>query len=328
MASSKSVGIGRGNTLGARRLPFDWLPTPQLLNNYTDFKMPLPFVPWRLQATAFARLIFGKGQEVCLRYHVSKSAQRWIRPVPLPRRTVGRAQFVCGQSVNACMLVDRSLVKGRRACSISSVSPSLTTSHRCQRLNKECLQQESRRRSKVGSAKSRAADNARTARLEEKLDRVLASLKPGGEPISPSTTISPDLQPGIVSENANLQNRPAAAGPYDPESIPGEALTSFPATRPARVWKLANVTMEEAEGCLREFRNQHVWWIPFIYLPADMTAQRLLAERPFLWLNIVFIASQRTEQYRRMGEIVRKELAQAMVRSQSTSNDLSNEDHG
>jgi hypothetical protein len=97
---------------------------------------------------------------------------------------------------------------------------------------------------------------------------------------------------------------------------------SFASTRPERLWKLANVSASDAEESLAEFRNNHVQWFPFVHIPADVTSAQLLQDRPFLWLNITLLASRDLTKHRRMGEIGRQELSQAMVLRSEKSIDL------
>lgn len=86
--------------------------------------------------------------------------------------------------------------------------------------------------------------------------------------------------------------------------------------------KLAQVSPAEAEEALVDFRSNYVRWFPFVYIPSSMTAEQLRNERPFLWLNIVLITSHSPGQYQRMGDIVRRELAEAMVMDSEKSLDL------
>jgi hypothetical protein len=88
------------------------------------------------------------------------------------------------------------------------------------------------------------------------------------------------------------------------------------------VWKLAGVTPTEAEDALETFKSSYLPWFPFVLIPDSMTAEQLRNVRPFLWLNIMLVTSRSSPQYQRMGDIVRRELSEAMVMDSEKSLDL------
>lgn len=200
---------------------------------------------------------------------------------------------------------------------------------RCHRLNKDCRQPASKRR-RIGTQKSSATTqeqpvDARTARLEEKLDQVLASLKPRQDPITPSSNSDGStLGYNAATECANKHVSGArllwnAAKPDFPQEIGPPA---FALARAARVWQLAHVSVSEAEDSVADFREHYAQWFPAIYIPPNMSAEQLRHDRPFLWLNIVLAASHSTAKHQHLGDIVRGELAQAMVIDSEKSLDL------
>ena len=149
----------------------------------------------------------------------------------------------------------------------------------------------------------------RTARLEEKLDQVLASLKHREDPITPSS-----ISEGSAYGSREQQPRMQTYG------VPEEV--NFEATRVERVWNLAGLTMSEAEANLAAFKEHHVQWFPVIHVPSDMSAEQLRHQRPFLWLNIVLLAGHSTAKQFFIGDVVRRELARAMVVESEKSIDL------
>ncbi|KAK5172207.1 uncharacterized protein LTR77_003845 [Saxophila tyrrhenica] len=212
---------------------------------------------------------------------------------------------------------------------------------RCNRLNKECRPTDTKRR-RLDSRKNDEIsddtpdDSSRTARLEEKLDQVLASLKPREGPITPASDASsasfsshfsvanPPAEPGINRYSGELlvnyaeKGAAAASNGFPQEFGP----PPFAAARADRVWKLAGLSVTEAEENLAEFRTRFSPWFPAIHLPPDMTAEQLRLHRPFLWLNIVLLASHSSVKQRSLGEVVRREIAQAMVMDSEKSLDL------
>ena len=96
----------------------------------------------------------------------------------------------------------------------------------------------------------------------------------------------------------------------------------FGSARPARVWKMANVSPALADEHLHEFRTQHLEWFPFVYISPTTTSEQLRNDRPFLWLNIMLLTSHSTTNFLRMGDVLRREIAEAMVVDSEKSVDL------
>ncbi|ORY58884.1 uncharacterized protein BCR38DRAFT_413199 [Pseudomassariella vexata] len=69
------------------------------------------------------------------------------------------------------------------------------------------------------------------------------------------------------------------------------------------------LTPAEAEEVLNTFHHQYLRFLPFIYIPPEMTAQRLQDERLFLWLNIRAVCCRSLTQVNRLGHNIREILA-------------------
>lgn len=79
---------------------------------------------------------------------------------------------------------------------------------------------------------------------------------------------------------------------------------------------------EDAQLALENFRNRHLKFYPFIYIPPDVTAAKFRQERPFLWLNIQAISTRSTEAQGRNGIFIRESLARRTVVEGERSIDL------
>jgi hypothetical protein len=82
------------------------------------------------------------------------------------------------------------------------------------------------------------------------------------------------------------------------------------------------ITPLEAEKSLALFREQMLFYLPFIYLPPGMTAQQLRQEKPFLWFNIMAITSQSLRKQSMMSSAIRVHVAEKMVVQHQKSTDL------
>ncbi|OAG41653.1 hypothetical protein AYO21_04117 [Fonsecaea monophora] len=83
-----------------------------------------------------------------------------------------------------------------------------------------------------------------------------------------------------------------------------------------------SVTPAEAEQCLGVFRSQHLEFMPFVHLPPTVTASQLRETRPFLWYNIMTVATPVTSLQLAWSEAIQKKLAQDMFVENERSVDL------
>ncbi|OAL26625.1 hypothetical protein AYO20_10049 [Fonsecaea nubica] len=83
-----------------------------------------------------------------------------------------------------------------------------------------------------------------------------------------------------------------------------------------------SVTPTEAEQCLGVFRSQHLEFMPFVHLPPTVTASQLRETRPFLWYNIMTVATPVTSLQLAWSEAIQKKLAQDMFVENERSVDL------
>jgi hypothetical protein len=78
----------------------------------------------------------------------------------------------------------------------------------------------------------------------------------------------------------------------------------------------------EAEESLATFRKYMLIFIPFVHLPATMTAERLKVRYPFLWFNIMTISCKNADRRIAMGEAGKRYLAQKMLFEHEKNIDL------
>ncbi|KAL2136530.1 hypothetical protein VTI74DRAFT_3075 [Chaetomium olivicolor] len=82
------------------------------------------------------------------------------------------------------------------------------------------------------------------------------------------------------------------------------------------------LTPEEAEENLSEFRVHNAFSCPFLYLPPGMTSTQLREERPFVWFNIMVVTTKSPAQQRLVSQAIKQHLAQDMVLRDEKSMDL------
>ncbi|KAH0844960.1 hypothetical protein FOPE_09275 [Fonsecaea pedrosoi] len=83
-----------------------------------------------------------------------------------------------------------------------------------------------------------------------------------------------------------------------------------------------SVAPAEADQCLGVFRSQHLEFMPFVHLPPTVTASQLRETRPFLWYNIMTVATPVTSLQLAWSEAIQKKLAQDMFVENERSVDL------
>lgn len=135
-------------------------------------------------------------------------------------------------------------------------------------------------------------DVSTTARLEKKIDALAASIRQ-------------QAQTGQSSVRSESQS--------DASPLLNDLLYSF---------DRYGVSADEAEDYLNTFRNHHARYFPFVYIPSDLTALQLRNQRPYLWLAILTTGSYSVRRQQQLGDIFRKEIAEAMVVRSEKSIDL------
>lgn len=219
-------------------------------------------------------------------------------------------------------------------CPFQSAGVVRLTQLRCRRLNKDCQPLQTVRKRKTLSRPS----VAKTERLEEKLDGLYKLLQSSASstsaasvgqtvPVSTAPTSnqpSPEsLQSAVTSpqnggnfDPCSTQQKdwcPATNGlrPHAPTNPPDAAYVAS-GTR-STVYHCPNNSLvrefepssDEAEECLKIFRQQMITYFPFIMVPEAITANELRRDRPFLWLCMMSVTSKSSESQKALGREVR-----------------------
>ncbi|RDW84203.1 Zn(II)2Cys6 transcription factor domain-containing protein [Aspergillus mulundensis] len=186
---------------------------------------------------------------------------------------------------------------------------------RCQRLDKECRQPPSHKRQSA-----RKAATSKSARLEEKLEDLVALLRAGvHSPIvnplnnAMSTPESLDAALNSFTQNTSLPPIPTLT----PDTNPSESTSRSPVAFSTP----AEPTPPQADECLDTFRTQLLPYFPCIYIPPDMSVQRLRQTRPFTWLCIMSVTCKAAAQRRALNDKIKATVAQQMVHN-SASTDI------
>ncbi|KAL6232026.1 hypothetical protein BDW75DRAFT_243386 [Aspergillus navahoensis] len=187
---------------------------------------------------------------------------------------------------------------------------------RCQRLNRECHQPPSHKRQST-----RKAASSKAARLEEKLEDLVALLRAGVQPpavnpISNALSTPDSFNAGLCDpiQNTALQQIPTT---LTPETNASESTSRSPVAFSTP----AEPTTAHSEECLAIFRTQLLPYFPCVYLSPNITAQKLRESRPFTWLCIMSVTCKSAAQRRALNDKIKTTVAQQMVHS-SASTDI------
>ncbi|KAL4995730.1 hypothetical protein BDV10DRAFT_187770 [Aspergillus recurvatus] len=185
---------------------------------------------------------------------------------------------------------------------------------RCQRLNKECRQPPSHKRQSARKAASSTA-----ARLEEKLEDLVALLRAGVQlpAVNPVNNVlsTPD------SFDAGLENPTQnTVLPLIPTTLTPDTNASESTSRsPVAFSTPTEPTTPQAEECLTTFRTQLLPYFPCVYISSDMTAQQLRERRPFTWLCIMSVTCKSAAQRQALNDKIKTTVAQQMVHSSAST---------
>ncbi|CAI7598556.1 unnamed protein product [Penicillium glandicola] len=197
-----------------------------------------------------------------------------MEPAQIPGGTpapYGRACMNCSRAKCKCIL-----------------PPTGSGCERCQRLSKECRPAQTvRKRNKQPSGSNK------TANLEAKLDWIMSAFeKSGANPGLPSDWESVNL--GQSQRDEQSQSAPIT---QTPTSLPSPS-TAEEERYPARflpaydreISSLIYVPPAMAQKCLDQFRTRNLQYLPFVYIPSNMTSDQLKQKYPFLWRVMIDIA--------------------------------------
>ncbi|KAJ5217418.1 hypothetical protein N7468_010426 [Penicillium chermesinum] len=147
---------------------------------------------------------------------------------------------------------------------------------RCHRLNKPCgFQTPGAHRRKTAPS----LQSSEVSALEAKLDRMVALLA--------ASDRSKDLS------NASLSPGPAPSAPCSEDMhVPSE---------------------QEGQRFISIFINKMLPLFPFVPIPSQMTADQLRREKPFLYRNIVMVASQDAQRHRQSAQSIMQHVAEHIV---------------
>ncbi|KAK3682306.1 hypothetical protein B0T22DRAFT_501754 [Podospora appendiculata] len=111
---------------------------------------------------------------------------------------------------------------------------------------------------------------------------------------------------------------------FDPQNVNTSGTAPPPPPDPIAVlmsccYKLTSI---EAEMNLQKFRTHMLVFMPFVYLPASMTSDRLRELSPLLWFNIMTITCRKLERQVFMSDAATQYVAQKMLIESEKSLDL------
>ena len=193
-------------------------------------------------------------------------------------------------------------------------------------------------------------------RLEEKLDGLVTLLKSATQPGPSSKGSGPQLASGVQDQLTpeslqSLAPTPANVAPNDSEDFcvdkepdlrycPGGGLSlHVPVINPDTPYAASGTrsstyhssdasvalkfepSVEEAEAYLQAYRETKSPYFPLVLLPA-LNAQQFRQERPFLWLCIMAVSSNNSEQQQALGKEIRLTIGREMLLEGKNNVDL------
>ncbi|KAK4654465.1 hypothetical protein QC762_403520 [Podospora pseudocomata] len=226
---------------------------------------------------------------------------------------------------------------------------------RCHRLRKECIPSVS-----VRKRNGKRTHVSRAAQLEAKLEDLVSLLRhqagPGGtapspgEPSVASSTPAPSARsaasvagdhsphpvpvavlppqlPDCHPAHGKGRPTPVARGTllgsvFEPQDVGPRSPTPPPVEPPAIPYCTYQPSPFEAADGLVTFRKYMLIFLPFVYLPSNMTEERLRKTYPFLWFSIMTVTSKNADRRLVMSESIKKFIAQKMVMEHEKSLDL------
>lgn len=192
--------------------------------------------------------------------------------------------------------------------------PGNNTCERCHRLNKPCQPADSIRQR---NTESRA--ESRIAHLEGKVDGLVSLLQSVSQSATNKESVASALldlgrhaRDNSVDQVQTITPQSRLVGTA-PTSTLSSAVSMTVSSPTSDTHTGGDLSPEEAEECLATFRSQMLKYFAFLYLPPDMSAQQLRAQRPFLFLCIMTVATKLTERRLALGEEVRQTIARRML---------------
>ncbi|KAF3768884.1 hypothetical protein M406DRAFT_237415, partial [Cryphonectria parasitica EP155] len=174
---------------------------------------------------------------------------------------------------------------------------------RCHRLGKVCkLSAPMKQRGPKRGAASRSA------RLEEKLDDLVALLRAGNLPMAPTQ------RDHAVRTSVNSDDR------VDSPSI---SLVSTPSsTDDHEDYSEDDASPSQADESLARFRDEMITFTPFIYIDPGIRAVNVRRTYPFLWLNIMGVTSKAVKTRNSLSLRIRRIIIEKVVAGGERSLDL------
>ncbi|KAI9796460.1 MAG: hypothetical protein M1835_003986 [Candelina submexicana] len=179
---------------------------------------------------------------------------------------------------------------------------------RCQRLHKECIFRQARRRHN-GTAK-----DLRIEALEAKVNQLL---EPGTSSAAKSTSPEPPDRRNqhFRSSTVTLNEPRSPASSHSTESPPNASHRSIKDVIDAGL-----LTMETANSLLNRYKSEMTPCFPFVVIPRRKTAKQLRQEKPFLFLTIMAAASYDDMPLQRtLGKVVKRAVSRRMIHGEDTS---------
>ncbi|GJC94544.1 Zn(II)2Cys6 transcription factor [Colletotrichum higginsianum] len=248
-------------------------------------------------------------------------------PTGIETRDSGSAAHLASSEAGIAAPYGRACTNCSRAKCKCILRPVGGACERCHRLSKTCQPSNPIRR------RSKKPPSSRTAQLEEKLDGLVTLLRQSGRPDLPADLGVDFNIPGVIPSSSSTATAKAVREPSSDmrrsseffsassrgdggndrtraDSLPTPTQTASP-EGPGYGDELPSP--DEAEALFEAFRGQNLKYFPFLNFRATMTAQELRAERPFLWICIMTVASRVSSQQLALGQRVRQIVSQKLV---------------
>ena len=176
--------------------------------------------------------------------------------------------------------------------------------------------------------------HSRVASLEQKIDGIANLLASGQQtsppPLPPGHHVAYDTGHSSLPTPDSLGHSPQYQLPHRVQSLPqpspqhyGHHLQEQPRQMPTPPTPGYNLSWEQAEIALNEYKISYMPNFPFVVIEPEVTAQELFHEKPFLFRVVLLVATRMPlEKKRGMKRNVTAYLGQHLLVNEERSLDL------
>jgi hypothetical protein len=137
--------------------------------------------------------------------------------------------------------------------------------------------------------RNKPKSSSNTAHLEAKIDWIMSAFEKGGA----APSLPPDWQSVNLGQSQRRDPRQSApiiqtpASVSSPNTEEGQYPAQFLPSYDRDILGLVYVRPAMAQKYLDQFRTRNLQYLPFVYIPSNVTSDQLREKYPFLWVCIM-----------------------------------------